>query len=157
MTTATQATRRPLHFLRLADVLADVEALGAVERRTLGRWTDSQIIEHLAISVDMAFDGYGFRGPWPIRAFVRLIKNRILTGPMPAGIRLPRRGAAMLPAGDVAWDEAVRHLGRAIARFDTEVPSHPHPVLGGLTTMEYELLTLRHAELHLSFIVPAAG
>ena len=155
MTSATHTTRRSLQFRQLADVLADVRELDSAGRRTLGRWTDGQIVEHLAIGVDMAFDGYGFRAPWPVRAVVRVIKNRFLTGPMPSGVRLPRRGAALLPAPHIAWDEAMRHLERAIARFDAEVPAHPHPVLGRLTKMEYELLTLRHSELHLSFIVPA--
>lgn len=149
--------RRPLHFRSLADILADVEALDSQQRRTLGRWTDAQIVEHLAISVDMAFDGYGFRAPWPVRMLVRLIKNRVLTGPMRAGFRLPRRGAAMLPQPDATWEDAVTHLSRAIARFDSESPDHPHPVLGRLTRMEYELLAMRHAELHLGFIVPASS
>ena len=157
MSTTTLAVRRPLHFRRLDEILSDVRELGSAPRRLLGRWTDAQIVEHLALGIDMAFDGYGFRAPWPVRGFVHLIKNRVLTGPMPSGFRLPRRGAALLPPADVTWDAAVRHLERAIARFDSEVPQHPHPVLGRLTKMEYELLALRHAELHLSFIVPQSG
>jgi hypothetical protein len=157
MTTATQSTRRSLQFRQLADILADVHELDAMGRRTLGRWTDAQIVEHLAIAVDMGFDGYGFSAPWLIRTAAWLIKNRVLTGPMPSGLPLRRRGTAMLPPPEVAWADAVRHLERAIARFDAEVPTHPHPVLGRLTKMEYELLTLRHSELHLSFIVPEDG
>lgn len=157
MATTELATRRSLHFKQLGDILADVRQLDAAPRRLLGRWSDAQILEHLALGVDMAFDGYGFRAPWPLRAFVHLIKNRILTGPMSAGLRLPRRGAALLPPADISWEQALHHLERAIARFDDEVPQHPHPILGRLTRMEYELLTLRHAELHLSFIVPQVG
>jgi hypothetical protein len=157
MTILTHARRRSLQFRKLADILADVRALDAGVRRTLGRWTDAQIVEHLAISVDMGFDGYGFRAPWVIRTIVWLVKNRVLTGPMPSGIRLPRRGAVMLPPPEIAWVDAVRHLEQALARYDAEVPAHPHPVLGRLTKMEYELLTLRHSELHLSFIVSQEG
>ncbi len=157
MTTAIAPTRRDLHFRTLEEVLDDVRLIGSVPRRTLGRWTDAQIVQHLAIAVDMSFDGYGFRSPFPIRFIARIIKNRILTGRMPSGVRLPRRGASMLPAPEATWDAAVERLERAIGRFTNERPAQPHPVLGRLTTMEYELLHMRHAELHLSFIVPAAA
>ena len=155
MTTALAPTRRDLHFRTLDEILDDVRQLSSAPRRMLGRWTDAQIIQHLAIAVNMSFDGYGFRSPWPIRLAAHMVKNRILTGRMPAGIRLPRRGAAMLPAPEASWDAAVEQLERAIGRFAAETPAQPHPVLGRLTRMEYELLHLRHAELHLSFIVPA--
>lgn len=154
MTSAVSTARRSLHFRSFGDLLDEVRDLSQAPRRTLGRWSDAQIVEHLAIGMEMSFDGYGFQAPWFVRTAAHLVKNRILTGRMPSGVRLPRRGAAMLPSPGSSWEAAVERLQRVVARFAAETPTHPHPVLGRLTRMEYELLHLRHAELHLGFIVP---
>ncbi len=154
MSTASLPQRRTLRFHELSDILDDVRMLRAGEYRTVGQWSFAQILEHLANGVNFSFDGYGFRAPWILRTFAPLLKNRFLTKPMSAGFKLPKSASAMLPRDDTGVDEAAEALETAIARFATEVPSHPHPVFGMLTKEEYVLLHLRHSELHLSFVVP---
>ncbi len=46
------------------------------------------------------------------------------------------------------------NLRQAIHRLQTEEKRAPNPVLGKLTREEWDRLHCRHAELHLSFLVP---
>jgi len=147
--------RRQVEYRELADIVSDVRSLATRPCTTVGAWTFAQNVEHVASAIDMAFDGAGFKAPWLARMIIApLLKKRVLTKPMRAGFRLPRRAAALLPDSDVELENAVRHLETAISRFESETPSHPHPFLGRLTPQEYVQLHLRHAALHLSFVVP---
>ena len=44
---------------------------------------------------------------------------------------------------------------QAVARWKKETKRAPSPLLGALTDQEAEQLQLRHAELHMSFLLPA--
>jgi hypothetical protein len=73
---------------------------------------------------------------------------------MSAGFKLPARARTLLPE-DVPLDEALDNLRRALGRFASETPTARHPFLGALASQEWESLALRHAELHMSFVIPA--
>lgn len=151
----TPSQRRQVEYHQLSDILDDARAMAARSCATVGAWTFAQIIEHIAAAMDMAFDGADFKAPWWARMFVApLLKKRVLTKPMRAGFRLPRRAAALLPDSTISLERAMGHLESAVARFQTETPSHPHPFLGRLTAGEYVQLHVRHAALHMSFVVP---
>lgn len=152
--TRSPPRRRTLQFDTLSDVLADARDVVHRPHTTVGRWTCAQILEHLAVAMDLSFDGYGFQAPWWIRLLTLPVRNRFLVRPMPAGVRLPRRAAILLPRETVSEEVALQHLERSIARFDAESPGQPHPVFGRLTPDEYRLLHLRHCELHQSFVIP---
>src|ERR1041384_1411926 len=91
--------RRQLKFTNLQDILNDVEQLArAKEIRPLGNWSAGQVLQHLTMTMNNSIDGFPTFVPGAIRFLVRwLMKRRFLTQPMPAGFRLPARGAAMLP------------------------------------------------------------
>lgn len=153
--TGTPVRRRQVEYRELSEILQDARALAVRPCVTVGAWTFAQNVEHVASAMDMAFDGANFKAPWWARMFVApLLKNRVLTRPMRAGFRLPRRAASLLPNAKVSLESALRHLETAVARFETETPDHPHPFLGRLTRGEYVQLHLRHAALHMSFVVP---
>ena len=157
MTTTQQVeNRRELHYSNLNDIITDAESLASGEYRTSGNWTFGQILEHLAMAMDCSIDGFGFKAPWLVRTFVApVIKNRVFSKPMPAGFKLPAKASRLQP-GDVTVEEGLEHLKRAIARYETETPSAPHPFFGKLARQEWVSLTLRHAELHMSFVHPAS-
>lgn len=147
--------RRHIEFRELSDILADARGLAARPCVAVGNWTFAQNLEHVAAAIDMGFDGTDFKAPWWARVLVApLVKNWVLTRPMRSGFRLPRRAAALLPDPQVTLEAALAHLESAVARFESETPTHPHPFLGRLTKDEYVQLHLRHAALHLSFVVP---
>jgi hypothetical protein len=152
--TRTVANRRELHFDSLEDIWNEAERLAHCDVRLLGNWSLGQIFKHLAEAMHMAIDGASFRVPWYMRAVTRLFKQRILTRPMPSGIRLPREAQRQLMPGETTTEEGLKLLRQAIARLEREEKRSPSPFLGLLSREEFNLLQQRHAELHLSFAVP---
>jgi hypothetical protein len=148
--------RRQLHFDNLDAILADVDRLaGSREIRTLGNMSAGQVLEHLARSMSKSIDGNQNGLPAPVRLVFRvLFKNKFLHQPMSAGFKLPKAAQAELYPGSFGLDEGLRDIRQAIKRLKTESNRALSPVLGPLTREEWNELHCRHAELHLSFLVP---
>jgi hypothetical protein len=150
--------RRQLHFTSLDDILADLDHLAeAPEVRTLGNWSAGQIFQHLAVAFTCSIDGFPFHLPAPVRFLFRLfLKRAVLNKPMSAGFRLPAKAATKLVPLPIGKEEGLENLRRAIHRLQTEEQRSPNPVVGKLTREEWDNLHCRHAELHLSFLVPVS-
>lgn len=153
---AVRTQRRELRFESFDEVVDDVNSHATPDAQTLGNWSVGQICEHLAVAMERSIDGYGFQAPWPIRLGGRLLKRRILTKPMRAGFKLRGKAREVLVPEHADDAEARKRLLHAITRLREEATREPHPVFGRLTRDEYDLLHLRHAELHLSFIANAS-
>lgn len=144
--------RRAVSYDSLSDYLADVENCARQPVRTLGNLTQAQIYKHLAITLESSIDGAPFALPAPVRWIVSLLmKNKFLNGTMPAGFKAP---AAIVPPADLALESAVADLRRAITRAQTEPQRAIHPAFGRLSRDESDRFHLRHAELHMSFLLP---
>jgi hypothetical protein len=155
MSTANPASRRELHYASLDEFQVDVERLALGKFRTVGKWSYSQILDHLAKTMICSLDGYGFKAPWFVRVILApLFKNSFLTMPMKAGFKLPEKMAgALLPASDLSLPAALDRIRTAISRCKNETPAADHPAFGKLASQEWNSLYLRHAELHMSFVV----
>jgi hypothetical protein len=153
--TTKVAERRQLHFNSLDDLAAEVERLAACRQlRTLGNWSAGQICEHLATVMNKSIDGFDKKMPAVVRFLARLlVKQRLLSRPMKPGFRLPGRLAEIVPP-PVETAAGLDDLRRAIRRLRTEEKRSPSPFLGAMTRAEWDQLHCRHAELHLSFLVP---
>jgi hypothetical protein len=89
-------------------------------------------------------------------------KERIMREPMHPGERLPLEGAVRadgtLATEVVSADVGLSRLELAAARLRRGNPGDPTPIpdpcFGLVTHNEWTQMTLRHAELHLSFFVP---
>ncbi len=147
--------RRHVVYVTLQDFRKDVQHLAGVDVTCVGNWSYAQIVEHLARAIDASIDGFSFRSNWLVRTLAApLIKNRLLTRPMKPGFTLPRRANSYLPDPDTDFDAAHTHLESAIERLATTTPTAAHPFLGRLSDREWLALHLRHAEMHMSFVVP---
>jgi Protein of unknown function (DUF1569) len=146
--------RRELHFETIEDILADVERLNLGKVKTLGNWSGGQILKHLAIVMNDCIDGAAFRLAWPIRMLGRVMKKRILTKGMTPGFQLKRQAAGALVPPALSWEEGLNIFRTAVHRLQTESKRAPSPFLGEMTREEWNQLHCRHAELHLSFLVP---
>ncbi len=155
--TAQVSGRRALHFADFSQLLADVDYIATHPCHTLGNWSVGQILDHLAVSANSPFDGFGgFKISWFTRnLLVPFVKNNLLTKPMKAGFQIPKEATAMIPSPEVTPQAGYEKLKLALARFSSELPKFPHPILGELAFQEWVAVTLRHAELHLSFILPS--
>jgi len=149
--------RRVLSFASTQDVIDDCLNLSSAPCRMLGQWTLAQNIRHLAKGVDCFYDGFGFELNWFMRRILGpLVKRRVIRKGMPQGVRLPVKAGALLPPPENDdLPAALEHLHNAISRLEQEPPRHPHPFFGRLTHEEARQFMLRHAELHLSFAIPA--
>ena len=154
----TVPSRRTIRYVTLAELLEDVERLAAGGHRTLGNWSFGQILDHLARAMTCAIDGFGFKAPWIARALIApFIKNSLITKGMKPGFKLPRRAEALLPANEISLEAGLNNLRQAIHRFEREPTRQYHPFLGNLASQEWVSLELRHAELHMSFVVPESA
>jgi len=153
--TAASNQRRIVVYDTLQDFLDDVRRLAEADVTAVGNWSFAQILEHLARAIDSSIDGFTFQSNWLVRTLVApLLKNRLLTRPMKPGFTLPRRANSYLPQPDIDLDTAREHLETATERLTTTTPDAAHPFLGRLCDREWLALHLRHAELHMSFVVP---
>lgn len=146
--------RRELHFNNFDELLADVEQLAAGEVRTLGNWSFAQVLLHLARALDSAIDGAPFSFPAPIQWLMSLLmKKRFLTKPMTPGFKLPAKAGRLIPE-ESSLAEALEVFRTAIERSKNETNRARHGGFGKLTREESDQFHLRHAEMHLSFMVP---
>jgi hypothetical protein len=149
------AGRRSLHFDNIAAIGTDLDDLSRKKVRALGNWTPGQIYQHLATSMNIAIDGAPFKVAWPFRIIGRLfMKKRLQYKPMGAGFRLPENAAKELVPPATDEKEGLEALRNALGRMQTEIKRAPSPFLGELTREECDRIHCRHAELHLSFLVP---
>jgi hypothetical protein len=148
--------RRQLRFNSLDDIAADVERLvRAREIRTLGNWSAGQVLEHLARSLSKSIDGYNNPVSAPLRIVLRLfMKRAFLTKPLSAGFKLPAKAQAEMWSDSASVHAAAEALRAAIGRLKSETHRAQHPVIGPLTVDEWNQFHCRHAEMHLSFLVP---
>lgn len=149
--------RRTLRFHSTDDMLAEARRCAADPRtRRLGNWSLGKALNHIAAWIDFPYTGYpaGLDFPDDVKAQAIAAKHAILHEPMQPGLRLPG-----LPHGTLATDEvpvptALARLEAAVTRLRGE-PVFPDPCFGPVTAHEWTLMSLRHAELHLSFFLPS--
>jgi hypothetical protein len=149
------ANRRQLHFQTIDDMLKDVERLNEGKIKPLGNWSGGQILKHLATVMNTSIDRSPLRLSWFIRLLGWMMKRRILTKGMIPGFQLKGKTADFLVPPPTAWEEGLEIFRQAVRRQQTESRRQPSPFLGTLTREQWEQLHCRHAELHLSFLLPA--
>lgn len=152
--TAEVANRRTLVFRDFDEILREVDRLAAGNPTLLGNWSLGQICQHLANAMNIALDGRRVRTPWAFYVIGPLVKKRILSQGMRPGFQLNEKTASALLPGAATTDEGVAALRTAVERWKQEPQRHRHPFFGRMTDSEWDRLHLRHAEMHLSFVLP---
>jgi hypothetical protein len=154
--TAKVTGRRKVRYDSYNDLLRDAERLAAGKVRPLGNWSYGQVLEHLSRAMNAAIDGADYQVSWFIRLVAKLFfKNRALKGPMPAGFKLPSNAAkALVPEQSIDNEAALAMLRQAVHRMTHDTHRAPNVVFGELSLDEWDKLHLRHAEMHMSFLVP---
>lgn len=146
--------RRKVRYGSVDELLLDAERVTNNPHRALGNWTAGQVFKHLAIVINVAIDGdLPVKPPWYLRVILRLMKRRVLTKGLPAGFQLPHKAARLVP-DSTSTEEGLELLRKAISRWKSDPRRAPSPMFGRLSPDEADQLQLRHAELHMSFLVP---
>jgi hypothetical protein len=148
--------RRKLRFETLDDLEADVQRLADVEVKTLGNWSLAQLFNHLASGLNSTIDGSTFKAPFLFKLMAPFMKKKFIYGSIPAGFQISREAEAQFqPKDDVEFATALGELQQAIARVKEADSFAPHPMFGKISKEENVQFQLRHAEMHLSFAIPA--
>lgn len=147
--------RRQLRFETLDDLRREAERVASCPGKTLGNWTVSQILDHLAKALRINFDGPEARAPWFVRRIIGpLVRNSMLNKGMTAGIAMPKQMSHFLPDADPQTEASLQEYRTQIERLKVTKPILAHAVFGPLSHEDWIRLHLRHGELHFSFIVP---
>lgn len=102
----------------------------------------------------MSIDGFPFSANPVMRFMAKLLfKKKFLTKPLPAGFQAPASAGSLMPE-EVTTEKGLAEMQAAIARCKNETGRVNHPFFGNLTLAEWEMFQLRHAEMHLSFVLP---
>lgn len=146
--------RRPVHYNTYKDLMDDVFRV-APSHKTLGNWSLAQICDHLARSFRLQVKAADIVLPWSVSTFARLfLKRRFLTKSLPAGFSIPSKHVETLVASpDLPLTQAIANLEQVIEQCKETRASQPHPLLGKLNREEWEAFNLRHAEMHMSFVL----
>ncbi len=145
--------RRQVRYESLDDFLADAKQLAEGEVKTLGNLTLGQILGHVALSLDASIGGTGFMMPAPVRFLMSLMmKKKYLTGSLPAGFKSP---SSFVPE-EMSVSDGLAKLQAAVDRQDNESERSLHPAFGSIGRDGWDAFNLRHAELHMSFVLPVA-
>jgi Protein of unknown function (DUF1569) len=153
--------RRTLRFESIDQVIDEANRLAMAERAGrlshLGNWSLGQALGHLAAWTGFSFTGVPLRPPFFIRWILRWRKKQFLYGPMRAGVKIPGVPGGTLATDPLSLDEGFDRFQRIMLRLKKEPPTARSPIFGHMTHEESIALTLRHAELHLSFFVAEPG
>ena len=153
----TPLRRRRLWFRSLDEITADVEMLRRHQVAQLGNWSLGQICKHLATGMHLSIDGgeeLRTQYPWWQRLLGPLFKHYVLWFGLHPGYRLKGEPARVLIPEPMETAEGARELAEAVRRLQGEPRRVPRHVLGRFSRAQWDCYHCRHAELHLSFIVP---
>ena len=154
-----------MRFETMAELEEEIERLAVADVECLGNWSLGQIFSHLARVLVTAVEG-NYRPPLISRligfVFRPLLRRWLLETGMPAG--LPHKGIpvigtvpkanAMFADLSFTTQEGLAELRTAIDRYKSTEKLSPHPAFGDIGHDGWNRFNFRHAELHLSFVVP---
>jgi hypothetical protein len=146
--------RRKVRYAHLEELLADAERLQAGGYTRLGNWSLGQIAKHVAAGMNVALDGSPVKAPFLLRFVASRFFKKGALKQMKPGFKLPKKFAARLVPPETGDSEGLDQLRASIRRWQAEPQRHPQPFFGPLSDEEWDQLTLRHAELHMSFLLP---
>jgi hypothetical protein len=149
----------------MADLEEEIERLATADVQCLGNWSLGQILSHLARVMLISVGETPIRPPLVSRLigfFLRpLLKRMLLETGMPAGI--PHKGipvigrskeaSSQVADASITTEEGLSELKKAIDRYRSMDDLCPHPLFGN-SRGDWDRFNFRHAELHLSFVVP---
>lgn len=158
--TGRQTGRRDLHFHGVDDALADIDAIVAADAagtlKTLGNWTAGQTLAHVAAWIEYGYEGFPIKPPpFFIRWFLKKQVPKYLRKGLPAGVKIPGVPGGTVGADEMPTEAAAQRMRTALLRLKNGEPAkYPSPAFGDMSHEDRTQFNLRHAELHLSFLVP---
>lgn len=150
---------RVLEFASPAEAIQEAEQLANAATHTIGQYSQGQIIDHLARTLDVASGAVDPpKPPWFMRLVGPVVRGSLIRNPMKPGFKLPKKAqAAFWASEEVPLDDAMTHLRSAYRRYAEQESLPRHPFFGEMTRAQHDQFQCRHFALHLGFIVPDAS
>jgi hypothetical protein len=172
------AERRSVRVASIDDVVRELDRIESAAMpegeglRVTGNWSAGQILEHLAITIERSMDGFA-RPPLSARSLpaglaklaakaerTRVVEREKRLKAILLGAEMSPEGPSVADAGELeppmqSWTaQAAARLRVAIRRVqDGHSMERASPTAGPMTRAEWLEFHLRHAELHMAFIV----
>lgn len=160
--TGKVTTRRKVRYETIGDLRKDLDAIQAAAKagtlRENGNWTAGKNLTHLAAFIDYGYDGYPAaisNPPWFVKVVLRMMRGSMLKNGFRAGVKIPKVPGGTVGGEDVSVEVGLATLRRSLERLEAGPPRFPSPAFGELSYEDSKAATLRHAELHLSFLMLA--
>ena len=157
--TRTSTNYRTLRFDSIDECLAEVHRIVTADKegvlRSTGNWSPGQVMAHLAAWIEYGYDGFPIKAPpFFIRWILRLRLKKMLQNGMPRGVRIPGIKGGTLGMDDLSVSDAAARLIHALKRLQNrEEAQYDSPAFGAMSHDDRIKLNLRHAELHLGYLV----
>ena len=159
------AERRGLGYDSFDDLASDLRTIEAAHNAgtlaTTGNWSAGQVMEHVAILMECAVDGFpGKPAPWAIRKLARLLflKKALSGEPLNPGFKIPDQASFLRPGDDTTDERGLARLSAIVERVRGGAEfTHPSPLFEKLSHEQWTTLQLGHASMHLSFVDPGGS
>ena len=143
----------------MSDIVHEAEAIVRARHvEELGNWTPGQIFQHLAKAVQSSIRESEALLPLWRRLIARIAKPFLLRYGLPSGVQIERASKTaakeFLPENVIANEDGLLQLQQAIAEVNQQDMNARHNLFGNMTPRDWEMMHCRHAELHLSFLLP---
>ncbi|MEM9354336.1 MAG: DUF1569 domain-containing protein [Planctomycetota bacterium] len=157
--TKTAQGRRTVRYESFDDLLAEAEQLAAGEITCLGNWSPGQVFDHLGRSLEVSIDGGAPKPPLPVRLVANLFfRKKFIYESVPSGFQISNSAAKFFkPEDGVETQQGLEKLRNGVERCKAEEKRADHPIFGKISKAEWDSFSLRHAEMHMSFLKPAGG
>ncbi|MGI9455908.1 MAG: DUF1569 domain-containing protein [Aeoliella sp.] len=147
--------RRELHFATIDEVLAEAERLASGPVTQLGNWSLGEMCDHLARSLDSATDDNQFKPGLLFKIIGPFLKKTMITKTIPAGFKQSENMKPIFaPTEGTTTEAGLARLRTAVERFKAGPLPERSPTFGKMSRDDWHNFHCRHAEMHLSFILP---
>lgn len=150
--------RRELAFSNFKEIIEDITGLISGNSKTTGNHSLGRIIQHLAITNNMAVGKIDPPNvPLAMQEMIPSIKDAVLNGPAEPGFQLPSAEMQTFfwPEGEIEPEAALQNFKESVASYEADGPLPVHPIFGEATREQVHNLLVSHASMHLSFVHPA--
>lgn len=156
MTKADKSQWKPKSIHSVEDLRGELNTIQSAHQAgtlsTTGGWTLGQNLDHCAIFMNNAFDGFELKMAWPIRVMGKLFIKPMLSKPN-AQMKPGFKSAPTLePAEEVSFEDGFANMDAAVSRLEAgEKMTQDSPFLGKMTHEQWVAVHLNHCRMHFGF------